>query len=231
MLKRFPVQSRAARNHPGPQISGADPAARPAMLARQVSLRQDGTDLLLWVDDRSGIVAADLSVSGVTAADVQAASQGFLVVHRRSGDHWHIALAGAVAASGPGPLIRWQDANASSSARLERVRLNDVNIPHAMSASMSLPSGWRLEPNHPNPFNGQTVIPLFLPGPSLVQADILSVLGQRIRPLAGGRMPAGKHLLHWDGTDEAGHPAATGVYTVRVRVEGGERRQRIMLLR
>ncbi len=234
LLDRFPVQSRAARNHPGPLPSGADPTARPVnpvLAVGQISLRQAGSDLLLWVEDRSGIIAADLTVTGVRATDVRAGSQGFLVAERRAGDWWHIAMAGAVAASGPGPLVRWQDATASSSAGVTRVRLNDVDIPIAGSAAMVLPSGWRLEPNHPNPFNGETVIPLHLPGVAFVEADILNVLGQCIVSLAAGRKPAGQHLLRWDGVDGAGQPAATGVYIVRVRVEGTEQRRRIMLLR
>ncbi|MEE3263021.1 MAG: FlgD immunoglobulin-like domain containing protein, partial [Candidatus Latescibacterota bacterium] len=64
-----------------------------------------------------------------------------------------------------------------------------------------------------------------------VRASVVNLLGLQIRHLRDDRLAAGDHLLHWDGTDDRGHDLATGMYAVRVRVNGQERRCRVMLLR
>ena len=90
---------------------------------------------------------------------------------------------------------------------------------------------WRLDQNRPNPFNGSTLIPLSLPQTAHVRASVVILLGQQVRHLRDDRLAAGDHLLHWDGTDDRGHDLAAGMYAVRVRVDGQERRRRVMLLR
>jgi flagellar hook assembly protein FlgD len=41
------------------------------------------------------------------------------------------------------------------------------------------------------------------------------VLGQKVRTLINARYQSGVHEIQWDGTNDFGMPAATGVYIYR----------------
>jgi flagellar hook assembly protein FlgD len=47
--------------------------------------------------------------------------------------------------------------------------------------------------------------------------EVYNVLGQRVRTLHRGVLPAGRHRFVWDGRDEKGRAAASGVYLYRLR--------------
>ena len=61
---------------------------------------------------------------------------------------------------------------------------------------------------------------------------VYNALVQRIRRLATAFLPAGAHRAHWDGRDEAGREAASGVYLVVASASPDMRgAQRVLLLR
>lgn len=76
----------------------------------------------------------------------------------------------------------------------------------------------------PNPFNPRVVIRFTVgPGPEqLVDAAIFDLAGRRVRRFAPRRFDAGNHELLWDGRDDTGQPASSGVY-VAVIEAGTER--------
>ena len=94
--------------------------------------------------------------------------------------------------------------------------------------SGSLP---RARDPYPNPFSPETVLSFELPAPAEVVVEILDPSGRRIRRLGGGTFPAGEHGLAWDGTSDAGRPAASGLYFARIVSGRFERTSRLMLLR
>ncbi|MBT6630854.1 MAG: T9SS type A sorting domain-containing protein, partial [Gemmatimonadetes bacterium] len=237
LRSRFPVQLRSSVNHPGPYLV-ATVAERKASspsktrIATRASLRVEGEDLLLWLDDLSGTIAAEVEIRELQAQDVEAAASGFLAAHRRVGDNWHVALAGALPLTGSGPLLRFRQAAKSPETTIKRIRINDETIVmHPQQVTPPLPSRWRMAANHPNPFNGSTLIPLTLVDPAHVDVVIHNLLGQQVRRLLRHTLTGGEHLLRWNGLNDEGLQLATGVYIVRVRLAGTERRQRIMLLR
>ena len=78
-----------------------------------------------------------------------------------------------------------------------------------------------LQPNYPNPFNPETRITYGVPdgvatGDPL-RLEIYTVDGRRVRGFEVQRT-AGWHELTWDGTDDAGQPAAAGLYITRFAV-------------
>ncbi|MBI2505580.1 MAG: T9SS type A sorting domain-containing protein [Candidatus Latescibacteria bacterium] len=75
-----------------------------------------------------------------------------------------------------------------------------------------LPMVAALHQNYPNPFNPSTEIRFDLPTARDVKLTIYNQLGQSIRTLVDRRMKAGAYALKWDGTDNAGQGAASGVY-------------------
>ena len=64
----------------------------------------------------------------------------------------------------------------------------------------------------PNPANPGTHISYDLPGATQVVLRIVDVRGRLVRTLVDGWRPAGAHRAFWDGRDDAGRSAASGVY-------------------
>jgi len=85
---------------------------------------------------------------------------------------------------------------------------NDGEIP-------GVPQGPELQPNYPNPFNPETTIVYAVPDDigagDRVRLEIFSVAGQRVRRLDADRSP-GWHEVRWDGRDDHGVVASTGMY-------------------
>ena len=88
------------------------------------------------------------------------------------------------------------------------------------SETAATPTAFTLGANYPNPFNSATTIPLAVSvGAKNVTLTIYNVLGQPMRQVWTGPLPAGKHELTWDGRDAQGRPVATGVYVYRLQVD------------
>jgi flagellar hook capping protein FlgD len=84
----------------------------------------------------------------------------------------------------------------------------------------------------PNPSSGDVSIAYYLPSTAKVQVAIHDLSGRRIRLLADGERPGGLHAISWDGTDDRGQRAGSGVYFTRLIVDGkriGE--QKVTILR
>ncbi len=71
--------------------------------------------------------------------------------------------------------------------------------------------------NYPTPFNANTVISYSLPKPGLITLTIYNLLGQRVKTLVDEFKPSGSHKDLWDGTDDWGQRASSGVYTYQLR--------------
>jgi hypothetical protein len=83
----------------------------------------------------------------------------------------------------------------------------------------------------PNPFSGNARISLMLPVRTAVQLDVYTISGKRVRTIAGGSMECGAHILAWDGRDNGGRLAPTGIYLFRLKAEGKVLKQRVNLIR
>ena len=79
------------------------------------------------------------------------------------------------------------------------------------------PGAFRLRGNWPNPFNASTTIAFELPETLPVRLVVHDLLGRPIRVLHGGEaLAAGHHRSPWNGLDEEGRQAASGVYLYRL---------------
>jgi tetratricopeptide (TPR) repeat protein len=95
----------------------------------------------------------------------------------------------------------------------------------------NLPRVLVLMPNYPNPFNPETTISFGLPKNGKVELLIYNFLGQKIRTLFEGQMPAGWHNVTWDGADDSGNQVGSGVYLLQMKTEGFNSVQKMTLLR
>jgi spore coat protein A len=74
-----------------------------------------------------------------------------------------------------------------------------------------------LDGNSPNPFNPSTRISFRLPGDGPVTLRVFDVRGALVRTLVDAALVAGTHAVTWDGADDQGAPAASGVYVYELR--------------
>jgi hypothetical protein len=93
------------------------------------------------------------------------------------------------------------------------------------------PAALALGHNYPNPFNPATVIPYILPRAGQVRLSIHDARGALVRTLVDRHLPGGVHQSAWDGRDDQGLPAASGVYFYRLSAEGAQQVGRMLLLR
>lgn len=85
--------------------------------------------------------------------------------------------------------------------------------------------------NYPNPFNPTTEICFALPTAEKVNLDIFNAKGQCVRNLLTATPMIGKevHRIQWNGTDNHGNEAASGLYFYRIQA-GDINQQRKMIL-
>lgn len=80
-----------------------------------------------------------------------------------------------------------------------------------------VPTHYALSQNYPNPFNPETSFDLSVPASGWVNAVIYNVMGQRVRELVDGELPAGYYTLSWDGLNYQGEAVTSGVYFCQVK--------------
>jgi hypothetical protein len=88
-----------------------------------------------------------------------------------------------------------------------------------------------LGPVWPNPFNPSTNIAFNLARSAGVEVALYDARGHKVRTLVNGNMPAGSHDVVWDGRDELGRNAVSGVYFVSFRSGEIRETQKITLVR
>jgi len=97
------------------------------------------------------------------------------------------------------------------------------------------PASTALLQNYPNPFNPETWIPFELSEDSDVVVTVYDLEGALIRTLLLGEKTVGRYrsrdrAAYWDGANEQGEPASSGVYVYELRA-GGYREMRRMVIR
>lgn len=88
-----------------------------------------------------------------------------------------------------------------------------------------------LAPAAPNPFNPQTTLRYGLAAAGPARLEIVDVRGGRVRTLLDGAQAAGDHVAVWDGRDDRGRAAPSGVYFCRLVAGGEARQQKLQLVR
>lgn len=83
----------------------------------------------------------------------------------------------------------------------------------------------------PNPFNPATTVEFVLDARSQVTLTIYDVQGRLVRTLVDREMQVGVHRPEWDGRDERGKPAASGVYFVRFEAGQTVQTQKLVLVK
>lgn len=72
----------------------------------------------------------------------------------------------------------------------------------------------------PNPFRASTAISFAIAGSAPVQLEVFDVAGRRVTTLIDDVAPRGEHTTRWNGHDQGGRQLASGIYFVRLSVNG-----------
>lgn len=196
-----------------------------------VALSPDGSRLYLTAHQDSAVVVVDARTETVlktlkVGADPRALSfvpggKQVLVTNAGSAGIAVISVAGDSLLQGY-----------ASSPGLRGIAV--VPAPRQRSAGLEagpVPAEVALEPPAPNPFNAATQLSFSLAQEGRAELALYDILGQRVRVLVQEGVAAGRHQVVWDGLDQGGRQAASGVYLAVLRAGGLERAQKLLLLR
>jgi hypothetical protein len=94
------------------------------------------------------------------------------------------------------------------------------------------PIEFALHPNAPNPFNPTTVIRYDIPHNGVVvRLHVYDIAGRLVRTLVNETQSAGRKSVTWDGRDDGGRSAASGVYFYRLTTPAFAKTQKMVLLK
>lgn len=94
-----------------------------------------------------------------------------------------------------------------------------------------IPAATRILGNDPNPFHPSTTISFELDRTANIRLGVFDVAGRQVRLLAEGALSAGRHRVRWDGKNEKGELAPSGVYFYRLQGSGLMETRRMVLTR
>ncbi len=101
------------------------------------------------------------------------------------------------------------------------------DTPAAVAAAQApSPKQFTLSGNYPNPFNASTVIEYTLHRSARAELAVYNTLGQQVALLKREMEPAGKHSVVWNAGD-----LPSGVYVVRLNVDGASETRKMLLMK
>jgi len=107
------------------------------------------------------------------------------------------------------------------------VRTNVANDDNTQSPE---PADFGLS-NYPNPFNPTTTISFIIPYTGDIKLSVLNIKGQRVKGLYSGLISKGHHCIVWSGLDDRGTAVSSGVYFVRVEMNGMSQTHKLILIK
>jgi hypothetical protein len=89
----------------------------------------------------------------------------------------------------------------------------------------------RLWPAMPNPFGAQTTIRFALPAREPVRLGVYDLQGRLVSELLNEMAEPGQHVVTWDGRDQGGRRASSGIYFYRLELPLRVKTQKMVLAR
>ncbi len=105
------------------------------------------------------------------------------------------------------------------------------NEPQTITKKGKAVTDFNLLPAYPNPFNPLTQIPVILKRTAQIRLEIFDLRGRLVRTLFSSRMPAGTHLIKWDGKNDLFQEVPAGIYFCRLLAPGFSKTQKLLLLK
>jgi hypothetical protein len=110
------------------------------------------------------------------------------------------------------------------------------SLKEVLLTRLPLPEKIKLLQNYPNPANPECYIPFELPEDAYVKIKIYTVIGQLVRTLDLGKLPAGEYITpeyaaYWDGKDNNQKEVAAGVYIYQLKVNDKVLTKKLVILK
>jgi hypothetical protein len=83
----------------------------------------------------------------------------------------------------------------------------------------------------PNPFNPDTTIRLELAEAGRIELSIYNIKGQKVRNLLDAHTEPGIFTCNWNGRDDNGRPVASGQYFIKLKQNGEQTVEKVMLVK
>lgn len=125
----------------------------------------------------------------------------------------------------PGPMQACLDCDIAGALRVTCCFLLEISAPLAVPADGAVELQLRIGPS---PSRGPADLTFSLPEAGRARLAIYGARGERVRRLSDGALPAGRHHVAWDGSDEGGQPAPPGIYFARLEWQGRTRVARLV---
>ena len=100
-----------------------------------------------------------------------------------------------------------------------------------LSQGAGVPTVTRLVGAVPNPFNPTTAIQYEIHQPVHVSVQVYDTQGRLVRTLVDQSQAAGRYDAVWDGRDNAGRTAGSGVYLVRMEAGDYGANSKVVMLK
>lgn len=97
--------------------------------------------------------------------------------------------------------------------------ISSISATNIQSSQIKIATA-RLLTNYPNPFNGSTKMEYQTPAPSKAVLTIYDNLGRTVKTSTVNHAVAGEYSYDWDGTDSNGLSVSSGIYHVRIELDG-----------
>ena len=123
-----------------------------------------------------------------------------------------------------------EDGSRSVHAAYPEFKPMTIQVEAAGNAPSIVPERYALSQNYPNPFNAGTVIDFDLIKTSDVRLSIYNVLGQEVWSY-NEELQAGPQSIRWDGTQQNGESAASGIYFYRIQANDFVATKKMTLLK
>jgi hypothetical protein len=104
-------------------------------------------------------------------------------------------------------------------------------LPYDVEEVNAVPKEASLGKNHPNPFNPSTEIEFAISTSGPVTIEIFNLMGQRVTVLADQVYESGIYSVYWQGRDERGNLAPSGVYFYKMNAPGFSDVKKMTLLK
>ncbi|MBK8230136.1 MAG: immune inhibitor A [Candidatus Eisenbacteria bacterium] len=134
--------------------------------------------------------------------------------------------------------FRWVDSDVQVGRQyLYRFRVIASNAPFRTygpfeaSYQPSTPPTFSLGPPRPNPSGGAFAWQLALPARGDVRLEVFDVRGRRLATQIQSSLRAGFHTISWNGDDDQGNRAPSGIYWMVVEAGGARASSRMVLMR
>ena len=185
-----------------------------------------GGAIVTWYDTRTGydgIYAQRVNSSGT----VQWTANGVALCTLME-DQWNPAI---TSDGWGGAIVTWQDSRMwylNSDIYAQRVDANGLAVLMATDAP-AVPI--ELHQNYPNPFNPATTLTYSIEEKGEVTLKIYDASGKYIASLVDRQEEKGSYAVEWNGRDEKGSPAASGIYFYRLTGGNQTISKKMVLLR